>query len=173
MPAKRRPYRAGQRALVGYTPGKISIKRYAWVDIFLGKFVLSRANPWEDRTHDKTAGGEGGYGVKIIVPNISHPRYPIHLRLTSLTEKELDLLEKFLKLAFDLARPIVKERDRVAREAAESGDVSFGRTWRQEPQFVIRDNTELLEAQAERRAKALADALEAGEPEPPPEEDAD
>lgn len=116
--------------------GKMSEERAAWLRTYLGQMTYMR--------YDKTPDGdtiENGPNVVLYVPRTGS-RIPLIMNITALTIEELDAMEAFFKLIFDEARPIVVERDRVAREAFDSGDDSFARVYRQLPQFIIRSRSE-------------------------------
>lgn len=57
------------------------------------------------------------------------------ISLTQLNEKELETLWTVLSEAFEHARPIVAERDRIAEEAAANGDDTYFRRHRVDPKI--------------------------------------
>lgn len=65
-------------------------------------------------------------------------RNRVSMQLCMLTSEELAAFRKFMELAFELAEPVVAERDRLAAEALERGDDSHPRIFRQKPLFSVR-----------------------------------
>jgi hypothetical protein len=82
---------------------------------------------------------ESGPTYRLIIDRGS--RRGVMLNLTGMTEPELDVSWEIIKMAFDLARPIVLERDKKAAEAYANGDDSFSRSYRPVPQFVVRERS--------------------------------
>lgn len=64
------------------------------------------------------------------------------IALTSLTEQELDQFEQFVTFGVAKARPIVRERDKVAREAVKNGNYDYHRSQRQDPKLLIKAGEE-------------------------------
>src|SRR3546814_11366470 len=56
-----------------------------------------------------------------------------------MTLPELKDMRDIFNLLFDLAEPVVRERDRIAQNAFREGDDSFARIYRTVQQFVIRE----------------------------------
>jgi len=79
---------------------------------------------------------EYGPTVRLLLPRMFGA--PIKYNITALTLDELQKLREFFNLLFDLAEPVVRERDRIANEALEAGDDSFARSYREVPHFVVR-----------------------------------
>lgn len=59
----------------------------------------------------------------------------ISINLTRFREDELDIFEEAIRYAIDRARPVVQERDRVAREAYAHGDGTYERLHRGTPKI--------------------------------------
>lgn len=57
------------------------------------------------------------------------------MNLTACTEEELKKFKEFINYAIDMALPIVIDRDRVAKEAADAGQDIFERRHRQPPRL--------------------------------------
>lgn len=111
--------------------------RFMWLRTNLGQFVAQRyenENPEpEEDEHDDP---ELGPTYVLILPRMSGR--PVRFNLTSLTEEELTLTRQFFETLFDLALPVVRHRDKVAQHAADQGDDSYVRIYRQVPQFIER-----------------------------------
>ena len=67
--------------------------------------------------------------------------------ITGMTGAELDATRKFFEHLFDLADPIVRERDRLADEAFSKGDDTYARVYREVPTLVIRPRQERSDGQ--------------------------
>lgn len=119
--------------------GRMSEARYAWLRTVIGQFVIMKYDntPEEIDDSEEEQDHEIGPTIRLILPRVSGP--PIRYNLTALTEEELRMTRKFFDLLFDLAEPVVRERDRVAQDAFDAGDDSFARIYRQVPQYVVRD----------------------------------
>lgn len=61
------------------------------------------------------------------------------MNLTRMTEPELLAIKQLLDQAFELALPVVRQRDEEANEAFNEGDDSFERVYRQVPKLVYRE----------------------------------
>lgn len=127
----RRDFKMGKRK----TAAKMSDDRIAWLKTNLGQFTFFRYLTNEDGEEN-----ENGPNIVLTIPLMGMRTRSFNF--SALTAEELEATEKFFKLIFDEARPIVAERDRVAHEAFESGDDSHSRIYRQVPQFVIRQRPE-------------------------------
>ncbi|MEU4066702.1 hypothetical protein AB0F25_30690 [Streptomyces wedmorensis] len=98
-------------------------------------------------TLDDEEGGEKpnelrpGDSVSVLVSTRYNPT-GTKLILTNMTHEELVALREIWEHAFDLAEPVVVERDRVAREAFERGDDSNERVYRAPPAKVVRRRQE-------------------------------
>jgi hypothetical protein len=103
--------------------------RYAWVRTILGQFQIMRYNNNPDE--------ETGDTIVLFIPRPGTK--PVQMNITSLTWEELDTTRRFFNLMFDLAEPVCRERDKVARDAFEQGDDTYTRSYRQAPQFIVRE----------------------------------
>lgn len=108
-------------------PGKISTHKYAWVDTFLGEFMILVGD-------DNTGPRSPGLDVVIHKPGQYHWSLP----LTKLTRSELDKTQELFDLAFRWARETVDARDKIARDAFEAGDDSISRIYRRDPRLFVR-----------------------------------
>lgn len=81
---------------------------------------------------------EGEVGEDHILTFVHPNRRPLAVNLTGLTEEELNAVQMFLNRAFEQARPIIQERDKVADDAFDQGDDSFVRNYRRPPELVVR-----------------------------------
>jgi hypothetical protein len=138
-----RNYQRGQ-----VSEGRMSRSRRAWVKTAISTFVLYRHDPLEPPEEGDEEATEGyqenvkgenalGYNYRIAIP-IPRLRKPLNLNLTALTEAELLAVKEFFDLAFSLALPVVRDRDRIAKEAWDAGDDSYPRVYRALPEFVVR-----------------------------------
>lgn len=86
------------------------------------------------------ASDEVGKDVKLYIKSI---RSAINLNLTALTLSELNALAAIFVTAFDLARDVCEERDRVALEKGDTDEegevVSFWRIHQRVPEVLIRN----------------------------------
>lgn len=138
-------YKPGSRQKV-YRDGIMSERRVAWIRTMLGTSVVmfyppgwTEAETEEEQEELKKIKVETGPTVRLII-NRSNAR-PVQMNLTSLTADELNMTREFYNLLFDLAEPIVQERDRVAQDAYDNGDDGFARIYREVPQVVVRTGT--------------------------------
>lgn len=86
-----------------------------------------------------------GFGPEIVINFIRNKR-SFALALTELTEVELLAIKELLMAAFDIAEPIVKERDRIANESRDT-EAAFTRSYRMLPSVFIRPGTQSLNGQ--------------------------
>jgi hypothetical protein len=135
MPRSR--YRPGLRNNK-YRKGKFAEERTAWVDTALGQLILMIYPEITDLEEDEIT--ESGPTVKILIPRYTGTT--VYWDLTHLTSEELEATKQFMDLAFETARPIVEERDRIANEAFSRGDDSFSRVYRAVPKLVVRPRQE-------------------------------
>jgi hypothetical protein len=125
----------------GSIDGKMSDFRVAFAELLFGKFVIRQYLPQDEKDEEMRAYAEEnqvGPTVQLQLA-LTWLRRPISLNLTSLTEPELDAMRTIINLAFDLALPVVRDRDKVAKDAQKAGDDSFARVYRQIPVLVIRE----------------------------------
>lgn len=137
-----RQYRPGSRNPKFRPTGRISENRFAWLRTVVGQFVIMRypdPNLAVDDEEDVPTDPEIGPSYLLVLPIPG--RKPLKYNLTALTLEELELTRQFFNLAFDMAEPVVRHRDKVAEDAAAEGDDGFARYYRQVPQFVVREGT--------------------------------
>ena len=115
-----------------YFDGRFTTDRVAWTFLPPGTFVLY-SNPSE------TPDTQPGNDVTMHVPSKGRL---LAIRLADMTEEELLVLKKFFDLAFELALPVAKDRDRVAKEMSDAGDDTFVRLYRAVPELFVRQRTE-------------------------------
>ena len=133
-----RRYRPGSRNPKFRPSGKMSDDRASWLRTNIGQFVMMRyvqsKNPdLEDPAEDN----EVGPTYVLVLPR--YGTRPMKFNITSLTLEELQMTRQFFDRLFDLAEPIVRARDEVAQNAADEGDDSYTRYYRQPPQYVVRE----------------------------------
>lgn len=135
--ADKRQFRAGSRNKNYRPDGRFSVNRLAWLKITVGQFILMRFDNKEQEQEDfDDLDEENGATVRLMIPR---PRQrPVVFNITALTHDELKMMREFFTLIFDLAEPVVIDRDRIANEAYAKGDDSFVRLYRQVPQFIVR-----------------------------------
>lgn len=132
----KRPYRSG---MDGYTKVKaagierISKFRVAMLNTFLGNTSLY-SYPW---LGDDETVAERGRNVFLYLPGGRGRQ--VRWNLSSLTEEELKATKAMFDLAFELAEPVVKHRDKVAQDALAEGDDSYTRVYRAVPVYVVRE----------------------------------
>lgn len=134
MPAHRRKYKPGTRN-PNFRDERFSDERFAWLRTYLGQFVIL----WRENDQDES-------GTEAVTPTVSllltRPGgRPVTYNITSLTRDELDSTRQFFTMLFDMAEPLVDERDKVAHDAAAQGDDSYVRSYRQLPEVVVRKRT--------------------------------
>jgi hypothetical protein len=83
---------------------------------------------------------EPGPTVKVLIPQQN--ARTVTFDFTHLTWEEFDAVRKFFDIVFAAAESTVKLRDKVAEDAFAAGDDSFSRSYRQVPQFVVRERKE-------------------------------
>jgi hypothetical protein len=132
-----RLYRPGSRNPKYRREGKFSENRVAWLKNFMGQFVIMRYSN-EDIPEDAVDLKEEGPTYLLVLPKRGGGR-PTTFNITSLTIEELQQTRRFFNELFDLAEPIVRHRDKVAQDAADEGDDSYTRYYREVPQYVVRE----------------------------------
>jgi hypothetical protein len=93
-------------------------------------------NAW-DEENDVKLKSEAGDNIVLIMPVPGRTK-PLIWNMSAMTTEELEATRKFFNYLFDLADPIVRERDKVALDAHKSGDDSYIRVYRTLPQFIAR-----------------------------------
>lgn len=74
----------------------------------------------------------------IVLYGSDNKKFPYKHAITSCTAAELAHYKEFINMAIEMAEPIVAERDKIAAEAMEEGDDSYGRVYRQPSRIVVR-----------------------------------
>lgn len=147
--------RAGNRTR-RYTPGygKLSSDRVAWLrTVPTQQIAISLVDPIgvldkEDPDfEEKAAKSEKGDNV-LLMMTVSGRRTPLTWNMSAMTTEELEATRQFFNHLFDLADPIVRERDKVAEDAYNKGDDSYTRSYRQLPQLVIRSRQESADSES-------------------------
>lgn len=129
-----RKFRPGRQRR--FTEGKMSKNRLAWLSTYIGQFVLMYyATPEETEDSEKVE-SEPGPTLRLMLPQ--QRGRSIMFNLTALTHEELVKLKELFDIMFSIAEPIVKQRDKAARDAFDRGDDSFIRSYRQVPLMVVR-----------------------------------
>lgn len=120
--------------------GRMSDYRVAFTKNLFGSFNIRQYLPKDETEEDVRAYAlENQIGPTVQLQlDLQKMRRPIGMNLTNLTIEELDALRSIINLAFDLAEPVVKDRDKVAQDAKDAGDDSYARVYRQIPEFVVR-----------------------------------
>jgi hypothetical protein len=132
--------------------GRMADSRVAFCDILWGKVNIRQkdysapgAEDVQDESQGENADGMFADAIREQGPSLwlefdlSWTRNSLSLNLTNLTTKELEVLRTVVDLAFDLAEPVVKQRDKVAWNAKEAGDDSYARVYRPIPVVAIRE----------------------------------
>lgn len=123
-------YDPGQRKRKYGQNHQITEDRAAWVICESGKFVI-------------LVGPDEGSGSDVVIHHPRPGKIPdTSIHLANLTEQELDALEELFKSAFAWARPVVRQRDKEAKDAWEKGDDSYVRIYRAVPTVVYRKRPE-------------------------------
>ena len=122
MPEKKKPI----------ISGRIPDGNVAWVENFYGRYFILAGEIKDDPL-------QPGKDVAIVLPRRFYPKMGPIISLANLTEAELDTLKELFDLAFELAKPIVQERDRVAQDEFDKGNDSFDRLYRRVPTLVVRE----------------------------------
>lgn len=119
-------YNPGERKARFGVNHQLSEDRYAWITCEAGKFLI-------------LVGEDKGSGPDVVIHHPRPGKMPdLAIKLSILTEAELDALEELFMSAFAWARPVVKQRDKEAADAWERGDDSYTRSYRQLPTVVYR-----------------------------------
>lgn len=119
-------YQPGERRAQFGKNHKMSEDRAAWVVCDSGKYMI-------------LVGPDNGSGSDIVIHNPRPGKMPdMNIKLSNLTEQELDALEELFMSAFAWARPVVKQRDKEAADAWAEGDDSYTRCYRALPTVVYR-----------------------------------
>lgn len=95
----------------------------------------------ETTDYENNIESESGDTFLLCMEIPGRPR-PLIWNITGMTTEEHQATREFFSQLFDLTEPIVRERDRIAHDAANKGDDSFARIYRQLPIFVDRQGTQ-------------------------------
>ena len=142
-----RMFKAGHRQAKRYQPpeGRISKNRFAWLRTAIGQFVVMRYAQ-DDRTDDDVKNDrEVGDTYTLVIP--LQGRRPVTLNITALTYIEFQKTRQLFNLLFDLAEPVIRERDKVAQDAFANGDDSYTRVYREVPKLIVRERQERTDLQ--------------------------
>jgi hypothetical protein len=90
---------------------------------------------------NRLPGDDGEYGDTYRLMISTTSGRPYTLNLTAMTHDEFMAFRDLLTLALRLVEPIIVERDRRAAEAYAIGDDTLSRSYRQLPQFIIREGS--------------------------------
>lgn len=101
------------------------------VNVTVGEFDLSDENV--QAVTEKGLTPELNERDQLIT--LSRDDATISINLTRFREDELDIFEEVISYAIKRARPVVQERDRVAREAYARGDGTYERLHRGTPKI--------------------------------------
>lgn len=138
MPRESRAGSRTNRYRVGY--GRIGDNRVAWLRTGpTGQLVLAEIDSDAvNEEADLQIDGEEGYTylLNIFIPGRKNP---LRWNFSAMTQEELEKTRQFFNHLFDLADPVVRERDRKANEAFKKGDDSYSRIYRPVPQLVTRE----------------------------------
>ena len=119
-------YKPGERKARFGVNHQMTDDRYAWITCEAGKFLI-------------LVGEDKGSGSDVVIHHPRPGKMPdLAIKLSILTEPELDALEELFMSAFAWARPVVKQRDKEAADAYEQGDDSYSRSYRALPTVVYR-----------------------------------
>lgn len=148
--------RAGSRH-ARYRPGygRVAKNRIAWLRTQVTQQLAIKVLDPKDieETPDDTdaeiirlSKGEDGLNYVLLI-TIPGRRNPLVWNFSAMTTEELQATRQFFDHLFDLADPVVRERDKVADDAYSKGDDSYSRSYRQLPQLVIREREESADSQ--------------------------
>lgn len=125
-----------------YAAGKIGANRRAWLTAGVLQLVHYEYTEEQSRENlnllDVTDEGQVESGNSIVLSIKKGAGRPLTFGVTSLTERELDMVIDFLKRLEPRIREIIRLRDKVAQDALDKGDDSFSRVYRQVPHLVVR-----------------------------------
>lgn len=149
---------------VRMNPGRdtrFSENRVAWLSLQNVEVVIMRYDDDNSEGLDKDD-VPGTPSVNLSFPHPGNRAKSRFISLTGLTELELAELRNVINLACDLAEPIVRFRDKVAKHGSEQGDDSFARLYRAVPEVFTRqgakpEDLQELRSRFERPLEALSD----------------
>jgi hypothetical protein len=93
---------------------------------------------WDQQFEVQQYASEEGSNFVLLI-SIPGRTKPLTWNLSAMTAEELEATRQFFNHLFDLAEPVVNERDRIARDAFREGDDSYARSYRTPPTFVTRE----------------------------------
>lgn len=129
-----RQFRPGTRDK-RYTEGRLSDERAVWVETYIGQFAIMRYDkPWETDAQETIQ--EEGPTVRLMIPQ--RRGRSLLFNFTALTHEELVQVRRFFDMLFEMAEPIVIQRDKAAQDAYDRGDDSFTRIHRSVPRLIVR-----------------------------------
>lgn len=117
-------------------------KRAVLVTAITRQLAIVSLDPkeWDEENNAKIESEQGDNIVLMIT--VPGSRRPLKWNLSAMTLEELEATRQFFEHLFDLADPIIRERDKVADEAFSRGDDSYNRVYRSLPQFITRPRKE-------------------------------
>ena len=126
-----------------WSTGRVPSDRVAWAEFSTGKLAVNKYPEYQDsegpeETDDRVVDEAVGHSVSLLLTSRFDAK-TIKFILTNLTGPELDAFERTFQHAIELARPSVEARDKLAKEAFDSGDDSYERVYRALPTFVVRE----------------------------------
>lgn len=136
MPPKSRAAKRSHR--IGF--GRVSDGRVAWLRTMTSRQVAMVRTTEEQmkERYDFIVPGEEGDAICVFMQVPGRARALIW-DITGMTTEELEATRGFFEYVFSQAEPIIRQRDRIAHEAAETGDSSYTRVYRETPLFVVRE----------------------------------
>lgn len=127
---------------------RISPSRIAWVRTKATQtLAINQETPEEIKEKYEVKNVEVGDAVYLSITVPGRTR-PLVWDFTGMTGDELDAVRKFFIHLFDLADPVVRERDRVAQDALRKGDDSYDRVYREVPTLVMRPRQERTDGES-------------------------
>lgn len=128
IPVSRRKYKPKTRAPLGY----VSENRAAWVDVGSYQFQLIERPAEGDET-------EYGDGLPVIALGIRKQHgQPFFGILSSLTEQEVEELDKFWQYTIEELRSVTAHLDQRAEIERQKGDDTLSRLYRPVARFIER-----------------------------------
>lgn len=123
-----------------WTAGKIPPDRVAWTETTIGRLAVNQYPEYQDSEDGEEPKVDETVGLSVsLLLDSRFDKVLIKFILTNLTGPELDAFEGTVLHAIKLARPSVEARDKLAKEAFDSGDGSHERSYRAVPTFVVRE----------------------------------
>lgn len=133
--------RAGSRnpSLARHGMGRLAKNKIAiLVTAVTRQLAIQALDPKEwDEENEVELNSEVGHNILLLIPIPGRNR-PMAWNLSAMTSAELNATRDFFNHLFNLADPIIRERDKVAQDAFDKGDDTYQRVYRPLPQFVAR-----------------------------------